>query len=275
MKFTDKFVEIVRKMERIDPKQDSVKLSKEGFMKKPDETLLAEWEKRGLKLGEFEAVNDEKRISARFKVEFASLAALASLEDIQNKGTGFNSGGFRLTRDEKGIYTLAMVSDGGGAKMDAAEEEDGEDDDGDDGAEGEEEEAKEEEKVDPETAARRAQEGMALMGEMMGEAAKLKFTVCIKVPGEIVDFAPETAGKKEEGAVTWTVDFGSMMAMQMQGAMGGEEEEGGKSDFKVRFRMPEGKEIPASALTPAKPKPAPAPPAAPPKAPGGGGDHPR
>ncbi len=258
MKFTDKFVEVMQKVSKIDSSNDLVKQSKEGMMKKPSDEKLAELEKLGLKLSEFECVADEKRLSAKLKVEFASLAALVKVQEFQGGGESpVHMGGFSLTRDDKGIYTLAMVpaepKEGAKAEMGGAKEPAGEKKEG---------EAK---KKDPEAEAKAQQEIMGLMGELMGEASKLKFTVAMKVPGEVVDYEPKIAAKKEDGSVTWEFTFATMMEIQMSG-----ETEDGKDPMEnmlVRFKMPEGKSLPESCLTPAKAAPAKAPEAAPMPAP--------
>jgi len=255
MKFTDKFVEIIRKMEKADSKQDIVLKSKEGMMKKPDEALLAEWEKKGLKVVQFENVADEKRISSNVKFEFRSLDLLRSLDDIKNKDGGTPVGALSLTRDDKGVYTLAMGSPESG-KPSSRKAGMGEEEEKPAPKDGEKE-VKEEEK-DPAAEAKKAEMAMAMMGEMMEEMKNFKFSVSMKVPGEVLDFEPAEGGKKDGAKVTWEFTLESMMQMQMSA---GTEEDGQKGAYKVRFRMPEGQSIPESALTkvaaPEKPAPAP------------------
>lgn len=252
MKFTDKFVEIIRKLEKADAKQDIVLKSKEGMMKKPDEALVAEWEKKGLKVVQFENVADEKRVSSNIKFEFKSLDLLRSLDQIKNKDGGTPVGALSLTMDDKGVYTLAM---GSPEKGKPSSSKSGMDPDVEKPAakDGEKPEAK-----DPEAEAKKAEMAMAMMGEMMEEMQNFKFSVSMKVPGEIVDFEPATGAKKDGGKVTWELTFESMMQMQMAGKMEEDKEEGA---YRVRFRMPEGQSIPESALTkvvaPEKPAPAP------------------
>jgi hypothetical protein len=244
MKFTDKFVEIIRKLEKSDSKQDIVLKSKEGMMKKPDEALIAAWEKKGLKVVQFENVADEKRISSTVKFEFKSLDLLRSLEEIKQKDGGTPVGALSLTRDDKGVYTLAMGSPETGkpssrkAAMDPGEDPEVEKPAGKDG---EKPEAK-----DPEAEAKKAEMAMAMMGEMMEEVKNFKFSVSMKVPGEVVDFEPATGGKKDGGKVTWEFSLESLMQSQ---TAEGDGEDGGKGSYKVRFRMPEGQSIPESALT--------------------------
>jgi hypothetical protein len=269
MKFTDKFVEIVKKMEKVDPKQDVVKQAREGMMRKPDEAMIAAWEKAGLKVLQFENVADEKRLSSSMKVEFRNLELLKNLDQIKGKDGGSPVGLLSLTKDDKGVYTLSMGSPEKGKPAKEGEEEEDEDE-----AKPEKKEGGKPEAADPEAEAKKAAAAMAMMGELMGEMQNFKFTVALKVPGEVVDFEPGIAASKEGSTVTWKFDFASMMQAQMAGGMG-EDSKGGMGDFKVRFRMPEGQSIPESALTKApapkeapREKPAEAP-KAPAPAPGG------
>jgi hypothetical protein len=196
-------------------------------------------------------------MSAKAKVEFTSLAALQCFDRLVGtksdreeaaKGKGDSpADDMRLTRDADGVYTLSLSMEPGG------DDDDGDDDgeDGDDDGEDMEFQGKpapaapgtgEAKPADPEAAAKKMQEVMAIMGEMMGEASKLRFTVALKVPGEILDFEPAAGGKKEEGRVSWNFDFGTMMAASMGG------QDAGMKGMKVRFRMPAGQSLPGKAL---------------------------
>jgi len=273
MKFTEKFVEVMRKMEKLDPsKAGELNMAMKGMPTKPDDATVAELEKAGLKVLECDAVNSEKELSARVKVEFRDLAALELMDRLEKKEAGKKSKGgpgddVMLTRDEKGLYTLSVSLEsnaavGGG---DSEMSEDSDEDGGMAGPGGEGGEAKPEE--DPEEAAKKMQEAMAMMGELMGEATKLKFVVGLKVPGEVVEYSPKAGAKAEAGKVTWTLDFSTMMQMQMESSMQQQEEGGGKGmAYRVVFKMAEGKSLPESALRKpkaaepkAEPAPAPAP----------------
>jgi len=272
IKFTEKFVEIANRMKKLDSKGQDIAAAMNDFPRMPNEALAAELEKGGLKVVECAAVSSEKEISARMKVEFRDMAALALMGKLEAAKAGekaSNPGdGIAVTRDANGVYTLSFGMDqnamGGGG-----------DADGEGPTAAPEAKEEEEEEADPEAQAEKMQEAMALMGELMGEASKLKIVVGIKVPGEIVDHAPKAGAKVEGGKVTWTMDFGTMMQMGMQG-MGDED----AHKMKVSFKMPEGKSLPDSVLTPVKkeePKPAAPAPAAPegpvpPPPPAGGGD---
>ncbi len=270
MKFTEKTVEVIRRMREIDPAQDIVVQASEGMIEKPSPEKIAEMEKGGLKVLEADSVNDEKRLEMKVRVEFRDLAALKGLDALDAKpGSGSSpADDVSLTRDEKGIYTLAlhMSQDGKKAKPKG---EDALAPTGESAKEGEAKPPK-----DPEEEAKKQQKAMALTMELMGEASKLRIAVTLKVPGEIVDFAPAAMSKKDGNRVTWTMTFQSMMEAAM-GAMSKESEAGspgGKNpmeDFQIRFRLPEGQSISASALTPSAP-PAPAPAATPPAPPAPG-----
>ncbi len=279
MKFTEKFVEILRRLEKVDPDQDTLKEASGMLFDRPDAAAIAEAEKAGMKLLEFESVRDEKRMSAKAKVEFATLASLQCFDRLvgtkddrekASKGKGDSpADDMRLTRDAEGVYTLSLSMEPGDDGGDEDDGEDGEEDDGDGEDDGGDDDGGEMESggepapaapgtgeakpADPEAEAKKVQEVMAIMGEMMGEASRLRFTVALKVPGEILDFEPAAGGKKEEGKVTWNLDFGTMMAASMGG------KDGGMKGMQVRFRMPAGQSLPEKALWdgPAK-KPAPA-----------------
>jgi hypothetical protein len=257
MKFSEKMVEILQKLEKINPKEDIVKQAREGMPKKPDEKTLAELEKKGVKLSEFETVANEKQISAKVKVEFKTVEALRHFKDAQgSREDGPMSSLYTLTVDDKGVYTLAMATE---------EDGDGDKDEAGEGKEPGKEEAGEEE--DPEAAAKKAGEAMAVMGELMGEASKFRMTMVMKVPGEVVDYEPKIAAKKEGGTVTWNFTFQSIMELSMAGGNGIDEMGGEPSNplgnFKVRFKMPEGQALPAASLWAGPPK-KPATPTAPP-----------
>jgi hypothetical protein len=261
MKFSEKFVEVAKRIQKVDPANTTFKEARGGLLEKPSDEILARWEKAGLKVSECVAVDTEKELSMRLKVEFQALDRLRLLEEAQQGKGKSPAGAFTLTRDDQGVYTLAMVSD--------------EDEGGEIALEEPPAPAKEEEKPaveeDPEVARKKQAEAMAAAMELMAELNKFKFTVSMKVPGEIVDFAPAAAAKKEEGKVTWTFTFESMMEAEMAGM--GDEDAGGMDSFRVRFRMPAGESLPASALWAGPEKKKEAPPAgapAEPKAPEGG-----
>jgi hypothetical protein len=257
VKYTDKFLEICRKLEKIDPTQDTVKKSRTKPFERPDEAALAAMEKAGLKLTEFEAVADDKQVSAKVRVEFRNLASLAAMDRLKpKKGEAFSVGGTTLTKDDKGVYTLTITPDdkkGGGGEAEAGETIDfgGKKEPGAEGGE----------KADPEARAKKTAAVMELMSAMMEEAMNLKMKSSITVPGEIVDFEPNVAAKKDGGTVTWEFTLQSIMELQASGG-----QDSVSKAMKVRFRMAEGKSLPDSCLTPAAPAPAaPAPAPAPEK----------
>lgn len=258
MKFTEKTVEVIRRLETIDPEQDIVKQTREGPFDKVTPERIAAMEKAGLKVLEAEAFNDEKRIEAKVRVEFRTLAGLAGLDALDREpGASGPADDMALTRDDKGVYTLRirMESDkkeeakAGPAAAKADPE----------AKEGAEPPAKPDAAPkDPEAERKKMAAVMAAMGELMGEAQKLRISVALKVPGEIVDFAPAAGGKKEEGRVVWSMTFQTMMEAAMSGG-----DKDPMEEFQVRFKLPEGQSIPEAALLAPKAPPAPAPAAAP------------
>lgn len=236
VKFTEGMVKIMKSLEKkknaqMDPSGD---FKKEAF-KMPDDARKAELAKAGLTVLAAEVTDTDTNVGMKASFGFTTIAALElvdSMERMNGKTKKGSGAPLHLTRDSKGVYTLALEMKNEPEDEDEDEDEmdEPEEMEGDEGGEMEEGEAE-----DP-------AEAMKLMGEIMGEASKLKMVFGLTVPGTIVDFAPATGGAKDGSSVTWTLDMGAMMSMQMEG--GGED----GMNFKVRFTMPEGESIPDAAL---------------------------
>ncbi len=281
-KMTEGMVKLLKRMEK--SKQGGMNGPDAASMKldKPDDATVKELAALGLRVEEVSSTSTDTEMSARVRLAFDRISSLASASRLNRKGAGAGGGaeikpgdlakGLRLTRNDAGVYTLSLgmksdeEAEGSEVEMEGAEA--GPPDGGlaaeaeneaKPAAEGEAKEppaaegkeAPEEEPEDP----------MALMGEMMEEMQNLKITIGFAVPGEIVDFAPDTGGEKKDGAVTWTLDMGTMMAIQMEGV----------DTFQVRFKLAEGKSLPEAALWSGKTAEKAAAPAAPAPAPGGDG----
>jgi hypothetical protein len=242
--FTDGFVEILQKMQEIDPEQDVLDSAKEVYFDEPSEETKAAMKAAGCEVLEFEGERNAKKIFSRFKVGFENVAALNQLDHIRPEDSKPGDGpgqGLTLTKNDDGTYTMAMSGSDDDESEDSGELTEEEIDELVE--QGMEEGAAEVEE-DPEEAMKKAAAAMELMGAMMAEMANLKIVVGMEVPGEIVSYSPTQLAKQDGQKVTWTID--------MAAAMGGMGPGGMDDGFSVTFKMPEGQTIPESALTPAK-----------------------
>jgi len=247
---TEGFVKIVNKMKEIDPDKDLLEDADGLLLAAPTDEQKAALKAKGCELVSFEGEQSSEKIYSSFEVAFDKLTSLSALDAVfaaNHKGKAKSKAedgpgtGMTLVRNDDGTYTLAMKSpekDGEseeGVSISETEEHEG-------AEEGEEAEGGESAEDDPETAAKKEQAAMEVMGLMMAEMANMKIEVGLEVPGEVVSYTPTDLAKVDGGNVTWTLDFAAMMASA--GAGSNPMEDG----FSVTFRLPEGTSLPEAAL---------------------------
>ena len=98
---------------------------------------------------------------------------------------------------------------------------------------------------DPEKAMEKAAKAMEILGRLMGEMSKFRIAANVTVPGEVVSFVPKEHAKVDGSTVTWEYDMSAMMS----GVISEDSPESSFDGIRVTFRMPEGKELPAHALS--------------------------
>jgi hypothetical protein len=245
-KFTEKAAQAIWKLKAADPDGEFAKELDKNMFRAPDEEGRKALSAKGIKVTEAEFKMEEKALSSKLGVDFLRVGAFEHLTDMKGVLAEGQAMQLLLTREKDGVYAFSLKVSGGtggaGAGGDDAEEYG--DEVGDDAEE------------DPEKQAA----AMTALGELMGEASAFKARFVLEVPGTVVDFRPATAGKKEDGRVTWELDMSSMMTMSMEIAQEMRKEdadpgaEPGTMAFTVRFKPAEGVAIPDDALWSGRPK---------------------
>jgi hypothetical protein len=251
--FTEGAVSAFHKVMEMDPDNEGLQDAKQTQLRVPDEAEKQELARQGLKIHEVRSSFDEKAIGGSLKADFASPNALRLIRSLNPEAEDE----YRLTRAEDGVYTFTLVSSSSPDELMGGDEPPGMEDlpGGEPGGEAPDSEE-----------TRQAMGAIAALGQLMSEVENLQMHVAFTVPGEIVDYQPRTGATQEEQTVTWDLDFMDIMAIAMEEGMAGalETEPPGDAEgeglppeepaadegmsFTVSFRLPEGKEIPASAL---------------------------
>jgi len=258
-KCSEKVAEMLHRVRELDPSKAGELDRSISRPRLPPGTVLRELEAAGLRVLECDSANGEKDVSFRMRLDFRDLAALQRADRLETneewlRAKGGAGSNLWLTRDADGRYEILFYAASPGSEVDrrkAALRDDPSTPPKKDGEPGAREPASPE---DAETARRKRQEAIRMMGDLMGEAAKLRFVVGLRVPGEVVDHSPKSAAKVEDGKVTWTLDHVTLLRLQLEGAGARGDER--RLPFRVGFRMPEGKSLPESALrAPPAPEP--------------------
>jgi hypothetical protein len=215
------------------------------FLRTPDEATRKELEKAGVKVLEQSSKRTDAVMSSKFRVQLQRLSALEAFARLRGGGEAPDdvpkeSGlhlpvdALRLSRDAEGVYSLegtfptrASVSIQAGAVKDSGTG---------------------------------FADALGVGLELANDVNTFRLSVSMAVPGEIVDFfpsgmgridAPKAPGAKKEGngKVVFTTTMSKLTADYMR-AMKGEYI---PLIYRVRFRLPKGKTLPADALWDGKP----------------------
>lgn len=260
VRITPRYLKGGLRLAKIDPALAILQEADPLFLRTPDEATRKELEKAGVKVLEQSSKRTETEMSSKFRVQLkrlSSLEAFARLRggaetagDIpEETGLHLPVDAVRLSRDAEGIYsiegtfpTLATARIKAGAVK---------------------------EDLDKFT------EALGVAAELANEVNTFQLAVSMAVPGEIVDFSPADMGRIEDAKPgTVKKDGGRVFFSTRMGALSPDYLTKRKGQYiplvyRVRFRLPKGKSLPADALwdgVPRAPKPPDAPkPADPPK----------
>lgn len=229
--FTPKFVEILHKMEGLDPSGGGIGDVTKSLPQPPDADTKKRLRQAGLKVLDVQSIASDTEISSYMAVKFDHLSALEHLRELRPSEGGSSDDAWHLVSEPDGSYTLSMGRGAGSLGEGAFGGLGSQDETTDDG----------ETPADPGAS---FEQVMGMLGELMTEAAKFKIEMSVTVPGDVIAAKPSDGATVDGHTARWYYDWSSMMGMSMQGDI----DPDAFGTFSVKFRP--NKPLPESALLP-------------------------
>lgn len=208
---SEKLVEVAGQLKEVDPAQDLLK----DVPPPVSRADVRAMKKQGAKVKQVEYTRTDTSLAIEYSVKLKTLASAKHLQGLMGAGS---PAGFALLAGTDGTYTLTITrnKDGGGPMgTSKAEKEPG-----------------------PPADEKTKEKVMELLLSLMGELPNLKVETIVEVPGMVVHASPKKGAKIEGMTTTWTMTGKNLMQP---------DNEDGPST--VQFKLPEGRSIPAKALT--------------------------